>query len=111
MCVRVHACTRGAVVLIVCLSRQRTRAAARGLRPGLVLRPQAGRERQFRGWGRVGETLISTNPGARVCGVQGAAEGCGATLNELMRASSQPALEGSGARVPAAGKTEALGAG
>lgn len=80
-----HARTSRAAALIVCLPLQRTRAAARGLHPGLASRPQAGHGRQFCEWGRAGETLISTNPGARVCGVQGAAEGCGAPLNELMR--------------------------
>lgn len=82
----------------------------RGLHPGLASRPQAGHGRQFCGWGRAGETLISTNPGARVCGVQGAAEGCGALLNELMRESSRVACEGRGVRV-LAGTAEAPGVG
>lgn len=54
--------------------------------------------------------MISTNPGARVCGVQGTAEGCGAPLNELMRVSFRVAREGRGARV-LAGAAEAPGVG
>lgn len=49
--------------------------------------------------GQGGETLISTNPRACVCEVPGAAEGCGAPLNSLMRASSFLLREGWGAGV------------
>lgn len=60
--------------------------------------------------GEGGETLISTNPGAFVCGVLGAAEGCGAPRNSLMRASSFLPREGRGGRVPV-GEAEEPGAG
>ena len=53
---------------------------------------------------------MSTNPRACVCEVPGAAEGCGAPLNSLMRASSFLLREGWGAGVLAS-QEEKPGAG